>query len=80
MMPYTKLNVGDPVSFALKFVGQDAVAGIISVGAIIGITTVMLALLYAQVRLTFAMSRDGLLPGLFARFIRPLKPRSATHG
>ncbi|MCY8138160.1 amino acid permease [Bacillus inaquosorum] len=67
MMPYTKLNVGDPVSFALKFVGQDAVAGIISVGAIIGITTVMLALLYAQVRLTFAMSRDGLLPGLFAK-------------
>ncbi|MCY7809581.1 amino acid permease [Bacillus spizizenii] len=67
MMPYTKLNVGDPVSFALKFVDQDAVAGIISVGAIIGITTVMLALLYAQVRLTFAMSRDGLLPGLFAK-------------
>ncbi|MDL9996345.1 amino acid permease [Bacillus stercoris] len=67
MMPYTKLNVGDPVSFALKFVGQDTVAGIISVGAIIGITTVMLALLYAQVRLTFAMSRDGLLPGLFAK-------------
>ncbi|MGV4321487.1 amino acid permease [Bacillus mojavensis] len=67
MMPYAKLNVGDPVSFALKFVGQDGVAGIISVGAIIGITTVMLALLYAQVRLTFAMSRDGLLPGLFAK-------------
>ncbi|MED4865404.1 amino acid permease [Bacillus subtilis] len=67
MMPYAKLNVGDPVSFALTFVGQDAVAGIISVGAIIGITTVMLALLYAQVRLTFAMSRDGLLPGLFAK-------------
>lgn len=67
MMPYAKLNVGDPVSFALKFVGQDAVAGIISVGAIIGITTVMLTLLYAQVRLTFAMSRDGLLPGLFAK-------------
>ncbi|WNV80518.1 amino acid permease [Bacillus atrophaeus] len=67
MMPYTQLNVGDPVSFALKFVGQDQLAGIISVGAIVGITTVMLALLYAQVRLTFAMSRDGLLPALFAK-------------
>ncbi|MDS9998470.1 amino acid permease [Bacillus atrophaeus] len=67
MMPYTRLNVGDPVSFALKFVGQDQLAGIISVGAIVGITTVMLALLYAQVRLTFAMSRDGLLPALFAK-------------
>ncbi|MEC0768787.1 amino acid permease [Bacillus atrophaeus] len=67
MIPYTRLNVGDPVSFALKFVGQDQLAGIISVGAIVGITTVMLALLYAQVRLTFAMSRDGLLPALFAK-------------
>ncbi|WP_406589765.1 amino acid permease [Bacillus atrophaeus] len=67
MMPYTQLNVGDPVSFALKFVGQDQLAGIISVGAIVGITTVMLALLYAQIRLTFAMSRDGLLPALFAK-------------
>ncbi|WP_277714426.1 amino acid permease [Bacillus atrophaeus] len=67
MMPYTQLNVGDPVSFALKFVGQDQLAGIISVGAIVGITTVMLALLYAQVRLTFAMSRDGLMPALFAK-------------
>ncbi|MCY8817513.1 amino acid permease [Bacillus atrophaeus] len=67
MMPYTQLNVGDPVSFALKFVGQDQLAGIISVGAIVGITTVMLALLYAQVRLTFAMSRDGLLLALFAK-------------
>ncbi|KYD00576.1 hypothetical protein B4144_0753 [Bacillus atrophaeus] len=67
MMPYTQLNVGDPVSFALKFVGQNQLAGIISVGAIVGITTVMLALLYAQVRLTFAMSRDGLLPSLFAK-------------
>ena len=60
MLSYTKLNVGDPVSFALQFVYQNKIAGIISVGAIIGITTVMLALLYAQVRLTFAMSRDGM--------------------
>ncbi|NRD77586.1 amino acid permease [Bacillus sp. BRMEA1] len=67
MVPYTKLNVGDPVSFALKFVGQNSIAGIISVGAIIGITTVLLALLYSQIRLTYAMSRDGLLPKVFAK-------------
>ncbi|MFD0051340.1 amino acid permease [Actinomycetes bacterium NPDC127524] len=62
MVPYTKLNVGDPVSFALKAVGQDQMAGIISVGAVAGITTVLLALIYAQVRLSYSMSRDGLLP------------------
>ncbi|RFU68124.1 amino acid permease [Peribacillus saganii] len=62
MVSYEKLNVADPVSFALKMVGQNGMAGIISVGAVAGITTVLLALIYAQVRLSFAMSRDGLLP------------------
>jgi APA family basic amino acid/polyamine antiporter len=62
MVPYTQLNVADPVAFALQFVGQNSLAGIISVGAITGITTVLLVIMYAQVRVSFAMSRDGLLP------------------
>lgn len=62
MVPYQQLNVGDPVALALRLAGQDSIAGIISVGAVAGITTVLLALIYAQVRLTYAMSRDGLLP------------------
>jgi APA family basic amino acid/polyamine antiporter len=62
MVPYSQLNVADPVSFALQFVGQNSLAGIISVGAITGITTVLLVMMYAQVRVSFAMSRDGLLP------------------
>jgi basic amino acid/polyamine antiporter, APA family len=62
MVPYPQLDVGDPVAFALRMVGENSLAGIISVGAVAGITTVILALIYAQVRLTFSMSRDGLLP------------------
>ncbi|MDQ0229423.1 amino acid permease [Metabacillus malikii] len=62
MVPYSQLNVADPVTFALQFVGQSSLAGIISVGAITGITTVLLVMMYAQVRVSFAMSRDGLLP------------------
>ncbi|KAB7672649.1 amino acid permease [Bacillus sp. B1-b2] len=62
MIPFTQLNVGAPVSLALESVGQDTIAGIISIGAVLGITTVILALIYAQVRLGYAMSRDGLLP------------------
>jgi APA family basic amino acid/polyamine antiporter len=62
MVPYSQLNVSDPVAFALQFVGQNSLAGIISVGAITGITTVLLVMMYAQVRISFAMSRDGLLP------------------
>jgi APA family basic amino acid/polyamine antiporter len=67
MVPYTKLNVADPVSFALHFVGQNTLAGFISVGAITGITTVLLVMLFAQVRISYAMSRDGLLPGVFSK-------------
>jgi basic amino acid/polyamine antiporter, APA family len=77
MVPYAQLKVADPVSFALSFVGQDRLAGFISVGAITGITTVLLVMLYAQVRISYAMSRDGLLPkGLskvHAKFQTPFK-------
>ncbi|KAF6605391.1 amino acid permease, partial [Paenibacillus sp. EKM208P] len=61
-VPYTQLGVSDPVAFALRFIHQDFVAGLISVGAIAGMTTVLLVLLYGQTRLIFSMSRDGLLP------------------
>jgi basic amino acid/polyamine antiporter, APA family len=60
--PYTSLNVSDPVSFALQLVNQDWAAGIISVGAIIGMTTVVLVMMYGGTRLIYAFSRDGLLP------------------
>ncbi|PPQ53022.1 amino acid permease [Paenibacillus peoriae] len=62
MVPYTQLGVSDPVAFALRFIHQDFVAGLISVGAIAGMTTVLLVLLFGQTRLIFSMSRDGLLP------------------
>ncbi|GGL47301.1 amino acid permease [Sporolactobacillus putidus] len=62
MIPYTKLNVGDPVAFALRFVHQNWVAGFVSLGAILGITTVLFVMMYGQTRLFFAISRDGLLP------------------
>lgn len=62
IIPYTDLNVSDPVSYALRVVNQDMIAGLISVGAIAGMTTVLLVMLFGQTRLLFAISRDGLLP------------------
>jgi APA family basic amino acid/polyamine antiporter len=67
MVPFAQLNVASPVSFALIHVGLPWAGSIIAVGAIAGLTTVLLALLYAQSRIFFAMSRDGLLPPLFAQ-------------
>lgn len=62
MVPYTDLNVSNPVSFAMQLVHQDWVSGIISLGAVIGMMTVILVMLYGITRLTYAFSRDGLLP------------------
>ncbi|MET3292929.1 UNVERIFIED_CONTAM: APA family basic amino acid/polyamine antiporter [Brevibacillus sp. OAP136] len=67
IVPYTHLSVSNPVAFALSFVHQDWAAGLISLGAICGITTVLLVMMFGQTRLFFAISRDGLLPSRFAR-------------
>jgi basic amino acid/polyamine antiporter, APA family len=62
IVPYHMLDVKNPVAFALQYVHQDWVAGFISLGAILGITTVLLVMIYGQTRLLYAISRDGLLP------------------
>ncbi|MFC7393263.1 amino acid permease [Scopulibacillus cellulosilyticus] len=62
IVSYTHLNVSDPVSFAMQIVHQDWVAGVISLGAIIGMMTVILVMSYGGTRLLYALGRDGLLP------------------
>ncbi len=67
VVSYTKLDVASPVSHALILLGLNAAGSIISVGAICGLTTVLIVLLFGQSRIFFSMSRDGLLPRLFSR-------------
>jgi basic amino acid/polyamine antiporter, APA family len=67
IVPYTHLDVKNPVAFALNYIHQDWAAGFISLGAIAGITTVLLVMMYGQTRLFYAVSRDGLLPKIFSR-------------
>ncbi|MFI9590121.1 amino acid permease [Nonomuraea sp. NPDC052265] len=62
MQPYRQLSTSAPLSDAFTAVGQPWLATIISVGAIAGLTTVVLVLLLGQTRVLFAMCRDGLLP------------------
>ena len=50
------------MAYVLEVVGQDKVAGVIAIGAVIGIMAVIFAYIYATTRVFFAMSRDGLLP------------------
>jgi APA family basic amino acid/polyamine antiporter len=67
MVPYYTLNVNFPVAFAVDSVGLAWAGVIISFGAIAGLTTVILVMMYGQTRIFFAMSRDGLIPPLFVK-------------
>jgi APA family basic amino acid/polyamine antiporter len=67
IVPYTMLSTSAPVAFALEFIGISWGAEVIAIGAVLGITSVMLVLLYGQSRIFFAMSRDGLLPRTFSK-------------
>jgi len=62
MVKYTELNTAAPMADALKAVGYDWIASLVSLGALAGLTTVILILMMGQSRVLFAMSRDRLLP------------------
>ena len=68
LVPYTELNVPDPIAKGVDAIGLGLVLGCsIKIGALAGLTTVILVLLYGQSRIFFTMSQDGLLPPVFAR-------------
>ena len=62
IVPYSDLNTPEPVAYALRVIGYPIGSAIVAVGAICGITTVLLVLLYGQARIFFALSRDGMIP------------------
>ena len=62
VVPYTELNTGEPVAFALRSIGYNMGSALVGTGAIAGITTVLLVIMYGQTRVFYAMSRDGMLP------------------
>lgn len=69
LVPYNTLNVPDPVAVVVDSFGEQWswLAKTIKVGAIIGLTSVVLVLMYAQTRIFYTMARDGLLPKVFSR-------------
>ncbi|WP_304511206.1 amino acid permease [Duganella sp. 1411] len=63
IVPYQQfLGVDHPVTLALQHAGENWVAAFVDLGAILGMTTVILVMAYGQTRVIYAMSRDGLLP------------------
>jgi APA family basic amino acid/polyamine antiporter len=62
VVPYTALNVPDPVAVGIDATGVRAGSFLVKLGAIAGLGSVMLVMLLGQSRVFFSMSRDGLLP------------------
>ena len=62
VVPYTSLNNSEPVAFALRAIGMNFGSAVVALGAICGITTVLLVMIYGQTRVFLAMSRDGMIP------------------
>ncbi len=67
MVNYTKLDVGDPLSFVFQQVNLNWIAGIVAVSAVIATASVLLVFQIGQPRIWMAMSRDGLLPKVFSK-------------
>jgi APA family basic amino acid/polyamine antiporter len=74
LVPYQSLDVADPIARGVDAIGMGWFSIVIKIGALTGITTVILVLLYGQSRIFYTISRDGLLPPLFSR----LHPRLGT--
>jgi APA family basic amino acid/polyamine antiporter len=80
MVPYQQIDINAPLAAAFVHYGLSAAVFIISVGAVAGITSVLLVLMLSQPRVFFAMARDGLLPYSFFGTVHPRfrTPHKAT--
>lgn len=67
MVPYTQLNVVDPLAEVFERVGQEWTAYIVSISAVVATTSVLLVFQLGQPRIWMSMSRDGLLPKAFSK-------------
>ncbi len=62
IIPWDKLNVPDPLAVALQYIHADWAAGILALGAVAAMTSVLLVFQLGQARIFMSMARDGLLP------------------
>ncbi len=78
IVPYTELNVAAPIAIAVDRMAEQQPAleifsVLVKVGAIAGLSSVMLVLLFGQTRIFYTMARDGLLPNAFANVHKTFK-------
>ncbi|HSL72306.1 MAG TPA: amino acid permease, partial [Longimicrobiales bacterium] len=74
IVPYTQLNDPAPIAVAIDATGLNWLRPFIKIGAIAGLSSVILVMVMAQPRIFYSMARDGLLPGVFKK----IHPRFRT--
>ncbi len=67
MVSYKELGVGDPLSFVFAKVGLSKLSALVAVSAVFAMASVLLVFQLGQPRIWLTMSRDGLLPPVFAK-------------
>ena len=80
VVQYSRLGTGDALAFVLEEVGQNKVAGIVSLGAVIGLMAGILSFMYAGIRITYTIARDGLLPEKLTKVNENKVPSIVTWG
>jgi APA family basic amino acid/polyamine antiporter len=71
MVPWRNVNIEAPIAQAFLDRGLNTAANIITLGALAGLSSVMLVMLLGQTRVLYAMAKDGLLPSKFFADIHP---------
>jgi len=74
VVDYRQLNVPDPVGVAVDAMGMKWLSGIVKLGVVAGLSSVILVMLLSQPRIFYAMAKDGLLPAVVAK----IHPRFRT--
>ncbi len=64
---YKELGVPDPIALVMDHTGMAWVSWVVKIGALAGLTTAILVLLFGQTRVFYSMAHDGLLPAVFAK-------------
>src|SRR5678816_3165252 len=67
LVPYEQLRASDPLAKALDVAGLQTASWIVSFGAVVSLSAVLLVFQYGQPRIFYAMARDGLLPAWAAQ-------------
>lgn len=67
IIKYDRLGVAQPIAIAADVIGMPWFAVLVKIGAVAGLTSVVLVMLYGLIRIVFVIAKDGLLPQVLTK-------------